>query len=757
MWRRLAPPLLGWISLTGCEARLDLVRAGRASVPDAFQQAAFAPFSWLGNSAAGGAGRALQQRVSDLFVAPDGTVFTYADRRSTNTRGQILRSGAFVGRLEGDGEGGQSITSDGALLYADQRHDDGPRVARFDLAGGPVGQALALDPGVEVGGLAVSRGELFVADRRGGRVLVFAADATGRATPARSWEVPGAGEMAFDHGGLLWVVQERDEARRGRVRAFDRRGVAVADGVIEDVEDPRDVAVDPRNRLLVAEAGGAHQIRIYGGLAGRPRLEGTFGAAQGVFAAPAGRLEPGRLHEPNAVGADAAGNLYVNSAAGGFSSSVESFDAGGRPLWSVHAHGYLFDAAVLDPEIEGVAYGRAHRYRLDFTQPPGHEATAVGFLRDLPRTDPLEESPFHVVPLGVRRIGGRRFLLTADNGRGAVGFYRLPDGATEGELARPALVLRRGSVTRLWRDDDGDGRVDAGEWASEPQPSDGWVIWADDAGNLWTGGNRGSFTVFRQAGLDARGAPVYPAERRQAVAVPAPFGPDGVRRVFHLPREEALFVAGFTAERPYVAGADPSLVGTTLARYAAPFSPGGPRLVWSARIDDGPVPGPPRAMDVVGRFAFLGHTDRGLVVVRDLDEGGRIVATFAPPTGGVLLHTEGLKAFRIASGEHVVFVQDSLWGRVSMHRWNPRAPAGLVATRAAGGIAVDWTAPVEGRPAGYVVFRSTESRRNYARVTPAPIEGPPFQDAAPPPGPAFYRVAALYGGEEAVSYEVAAP
>lgn len=760
-----APLLLG--TLVACEQPLDIVRAGAPPEPDRFSQAAWSPVSWLGQSGDGHDGVSwLQQRISDVFVSSDGAVYTYSDERSTASRAQILRGGRLVAHLQdAASNGGHSITVDGATALVDE-YEGGPHIARYDAtSGAPLANGgLVLPEGTRVEGLLVFGGELYVSDGAHDQVLVFGNRVVGAASPTRSFPVDGPGELAVDAAGRIWIARPRRGTRVGMVQAVDAGGRAIAGAAITDVDDPRDVACDSfaalPSRLVVADAGSTRQVRIYDLSGGAPVAVAPLGSPGGAMAPPTpGRLAADRFVEPNAVGVDAAGNLVVNDAQAGYGSQLAAFDATLHRTWSASALGFVFDSAVLDPEDETRAYAHAHRYDLDWTAPtPESLGTAVGLLRDPARFDALETAAYGA-PLAVRRMFGARFLFMTDNGRRQLAIYRLPDDGS-GELMRPVARLDRGSG-RWWRDLNTDGRMSDDEFdVTKLDGTDGEVIWVDDAGGFWTGASDGKLTAWTATGVDASGAPVYPAQARRQITVPPPFANEGVRRLFYIAAQDVLYVAGFTADRPATPGTDMTVAGTTLARYAHPFSTRSPAPDWSASLDDAAAPGVdpevPRALDVSGRYLFAVLTN-GIAIVRDLEQHAHVVS-YLTSARGSFLHTEGAKAFTRRNGELVLFVQDSFAGRITTHRWNPHAPSDVVARLSDGGVVMlSWRGPVEGPTRGYIVYRSSEPRRGYRRVNDLPLAATEYVDHPVAAGAAWYRVSAVGAdGVESLSYEVAA-
>jgi hypothetical protein len=745
--------------------------------------------TWLGNTfPADDDRRAVQRTISDLFVLPDGTVLSYSYFKGGGYRAVLWKDGERVGRLGSGAGGGNSITSDGTYIYVDDYlAASGRRIARFALDGAGTDVAFPLPATAEARGLVVHDGALYVSDAVNHELLVF--DLAKPGPPARRFAVQRPGELAVDGEGRLWVVQERPGAAssllatapgEAAILAFEpKTGRPIADRAIRDVVDPRDVTIDPRGRLWVADAGQDYQLRVYAmGPSGAPALEATFGDKGGIFSGTPGEVAAGKLNQPNAVGVDAAGNVYVNSAMRGLGARLEAYAPDGRRRWEVTAVGATYDGAAPDPGADGDVYGKAFRFRLDFAQPVARQWRLVGFTegsflhdRVPPDDDKERDSPLSIV-WGVRRVGGRPIVFTTQTGGHAIlAAYR----RAAGELLAPCAIFGKrgggswppgqpGSGTPwLWRDADGDGRFDPGEIApagSAAFTGDDWH--ADDTGAIWIGGAAGELLRLRAEGLDPHGCPAWDATRRDVYKLPEPFDKTGVQSVAYEPATDTMLLTGYSPAFPKPAsGPDGGYAGRMMARFSRFTDPARRQKAWEVPFEWNVTPGgTPHNVSLTGRYLFVGYETGAVVRVHELD-AGKLVALLEPRAPVVAATDNGsVSAGLRPNGEYLAFMDEGIYRKVIVYRWHPGAPQRLQATAAAGRVTLSWAQPIEGAPATFHVYRSRTGPSGYVRLTSLPQSGTTYEDADAQRGLRYqYRVAVTPGAASArpiFSYEVTA-
>ena len=184
--------------------------------------------SWIGNTFSGGDAGWVPQDVQDIFVAPDGTVYTtvgWEEHRGNIAAfrdGQLVQQTAHWKSGGSDRLVGQTITANGThIFYATGTpggHDGKltgtflARRERADIASRKFERRVEV--GVRIHGVCASEERVFAACADG-LVRVFDVDLS----PLGQWSAPAPGEMALDGRGNLWVIDSADRV----VRRFRRR------------------------------------------------------------------------------------------------------------------------------------------------------------------------------------------------------------------------------------------------------------------------------------------------------------------------------------------------------------------------------------------------------------------------------------------------------------------------------------------------------------------------------------------------------
>lgn len=600
--------------------------------------------SWIGNTLGGEVVPCLpyhkhvQISADDVYVAPDGTVYTDTNWDENGYEAGFYRDGDVRGALEelshgwGRGGGG-AVTANGRYVYAamTQSGDDGAnkefnanglrqypdpktlwygvrrfgrdgRAAPFKTGLGWKNDMLLVNrteqdakghyPDLSVRGLAADARRLYVSDPAHGQVRVFDAETL---APLTSWPCDRPGKLALGTAGRLWALQSGKGPDR-RVLCLDTRTGAALPRQISGPAgwDPQGLAADRLGHVLVADSGPDQDIKIYSVKSSlRTRtLMRTFGVRGGVLAAPPGVVGAQRFNMPVGVGLDRRGNVYVysrGSVAGG-GSVIEGYAPSGARLWRLLGLEFI-DCAEPDPASESDVYTKEEHFVMDYARPAGRQWTYRGYTvnrfryPDDPRLHTGATSVF------VRRIAGKRFLFTTDMYSSALAVFRFGSG-TDGETAIPAAMFAKKHYAPedksvwpktqppkgewLWHDASGDGKMQADEFALPGTGKDAPDGWG------WSVDSRGS--VWQASDRDGLrefpclGLDAHGSPRYSYASLkttPMPAPFVELCRAEYVPETDTMFLGGYTTERPH-AGGEWGTVGTEVVRYDG-WSRGNPR------------------------------------------------------------------------------------------------------------------------------------------------------------------------------------
>jgi hypothetical protein len=708
---------------------LTAAAAGAAELP--------CDVSWIGNDWGGNPAWVLQD-VDDLFVAPEGDVFTHVDWEEGG--GNVMRfdrGGAWQGaamHTHGWGYcGGEAVAANakyvfiaqwvenerGHLVDADTWPPDGfrwwgvSRRLRADAAkpapfeggkGGRKGDTLKgcfkvvterpADEAETIRGLWATETELFVAVKREGVVRVYDAETLAE---KRSWRMARPDRMAMDANGTLWLLLAPEDEKGGawELAGVDADGKTRARMAFGTEVWPTDLAVDARGRLLVSDAGVAQQILLFDGLAeGRPRACGTFGERFGIFGGPVpGRVGERRFNRPRGVGCDAAGNLYVASGGGtgGGGTVLESYAPDGALRWR-RCGLFFVDLPDLGAADGTVVWSKEERFTLDLAKPAGIQAGYAAYTvnpwkyPDDPRIHIWSANAWFLT------VRGRPLLFVSNMGQDILEVFRF-NPKTDGETAIPAALFAKRKVrtqTReewprgapaagawCWRDRNGDGAMQAGEFEAVAREGGGCVF-VDGEATVWrVFKEEASGAVFK--GFAADGVPAWGWEAPRRV--PRPGEVSELRRFKVDPARDLAAFGGDSGEDKHQHWKP---MGPAVAVYRDVLK-GAPARLWSAVLpygkgSKGHESAEPMSFEIAGDYLFVCYT-RGLreegvkwafVKVYGLTDG-RFVGNLVPErvTGelGLLDLEDSLRVHRLRDGSYLLFLEDDYKAKSVMMRW----------------------------------------------------------------------------------------
>lgn len=658
--------------------------------------------SWIGNTFGGGS-KWVQNQISAMYVASDGTVYTNSVWDEAGREAGIYKDGDAIGKasnLHGWGRlGGEAVTANSKYLYIAMAQgaldwtvpQDYPPsktewycVRRYNLSGEPAPFAggrgydrsmLIVSTSGQVTGLANVGNELYVSDSGTKRIRVYDSETM---TELRSWSVDRPKQIAVDTQSNLWILQAKDASNPPKILHYSKTGTLLSQK-ITDVVDPTALAIDPQGRLLVAENGDRQQVLIYD-ISGTPKLIGTFGTQCGIYSGTRGEVGELKLNGLTGVGTDKAGNIYVsNDGFGGSGTDLRKFSPLGKMQWQLLGLQFV-DNADADPGTDGLdVFTKHEHFVMDYSKSNGEESTYKGYTIDKFRypDDPRLHNETHsAASVFVRRIEGKRFLYLTGMFAHQISVYRF-----DGEIAVPCAIFARDHSTWptnqpatgswLWHDKNGDGSIQSNEYESLGAEDDsiwGWEV--DSNGDVWQASESGAIGHYPVQGLDTYGTPIYNAASSEKIPMPAPF--NKLLRIKYYPDTDVMYLGGYTVDRPHT-GEEWGIVGTEIVRYDNWTKH--KTLRWRINLPYDPKANPMliiKAMDVAGDRVFAVDSRKAEVYVYDTGTGAFVTKLIpgievAGETGWVDI-PYALRAYRRANGEYVVFVEEDAKAKVIMYR-----------------------------------------------------------------------------------------
>ncbi len=567
----------------------------------------------------------------------------------------------------------------------------------------------------------------------------------------------------------------RQSAVPGAVIKFSPNGERLA--VISEVTNPLAIALDPaHDRLLVFDSSPAQQIVAFTGLAGTPRVDTRFGdggrfGRKGGLPGAQGRLGDQLFDQARGLGVDARGNLIVFNVGGsGMSQSrLESYAPGGKLNWRMVGMAFL-DSADVDPGAPEEAWSCTAHYRRDPSGPDGDGWRLLGTSLDKTRfPDDPRANGGGAQTLGVRRIGGQRFLFTTTQGGSPVSVFRFD--AANGFNGIPCAYLSGlhssrewpphqppGGGLTLWRDASGDGQFQAAEFTKASDLSM-LPVTVDAAGNLWYLLERKSISVLDAGSLDAHGVPAWSFATARHLAWPAAFADPALgslRRIAVAPDGKSLVAFGFTKDLPSVVGHNMPL-GRLAVRYAIegtalrethrtvlPYDVN----LQNAKGDQGYV------ATTAGDYIFVGYEQRMTVLVykaATLELVGRI--DIGPQSQTPIFDGPPELIVSQRGADYELFMPQYTGNATTVVAWNPSdpaplpAPSQLTVLRNNASNTVSWTASAEAT--NYRVQRRVigpDGWSSWKDQVELPATLVTWTDPAPPTRTSAYRLQA-HGSE----------
>lgn len=668
--------------------------------------------AWVGNSFGGGP-KWVQNGLGAIAVDRDGTVYANSYWDEAGREAGVYRAGDVVGAMQdthGWGHlGGEAVALDDQYVYLAMQHgNEGgglkpPRYPPKDIVWkgvvrrkrdgshapfpggiGDYGDLLLVSAGDAkskercVKGLAASRGELFVSDALTDFVRVYR---TSDMTEVRHWEVRSPSDIAVS-GEHVWVIRGDATKAQATIIQYTREGKPTGKA-ISGIDEPLGLCVDAQGRVLVADNGPRQQVLIFDVSGASPKLVDALGEEHGVYAGPVrGKTGPNRLCGPNCVGVDAKGNIVVGCSTPALGTVLRMYSPSHELVWELLGLEFV-DVADADPKSDGTQlYTPEGHYLL---KPDGW--SWEGFTLD-PFTSPddprLRFKHTQNAAL-IRYMEGRKFLILRGMWQSVLAFYRF-----DGEIARPCTIIASKRITNgdwefpgqpiegawIWRDLNGDARMQANEYLKDESGSIGGEFWAssvDERGDVWQGMTKGVIRRFRFGGLDARGYPIYSRSPKlySERQIPPPI--DFLLRAEYVPDTETMYLSGHTPEHPKPPQSSFGLVGTDLLRYDS-WNSRSPRVRWHITLPgltDGNLKGA-AALCVEANRIFVVMGQSAEVRVYDTETGDYVGSMKPGPEvhgeSGWIDFRDAIRARKLSNGDYLVMVEDDAKGKTIVYR-----------------------------------------------------------------------------------------
>jgi len=670
--------------------------------------------TWLGNTFGGGSNW-VQNFAEELCVLPDGTCVVGSFWDEAGREVGLYKNGQPVVKLDHTHmRGGKAVAASGQyVFYANTSvREDQPEVkageARrdkpicyFGVSRWTLDGKVAPFPGggtrfknmavfreapdnhdLIARGLATDGKSLLIADTTGNRIRVLDLETM---QPVRDFAAEKPERLALDAAGNVWTIQSGGE----KILSF------TADGKPRDIAVPlpaksvaTSLAFAPDGRLVVTDNGPRQQVLFFDVRPSTAKLVDTFGEEGGMFAGPhPGRVGPMRLAGPTGAGFDAAGNFYVTCNVPHGGTVLRAFTPKRKLKWEVLGLEFL-DVADAQPASDGRDLFTADdRYTFDPKAPPGQGWRWVAHTLDPFRfPDDLRlHQPVLQCATSVRVLGGKTFLCQRGMWQGVLGFYRV-----DGDLTVPCAVLSSEPIKAeksdwrpdgqpaqgrfFWRDSNGNGRFDAGEYTPTEGPTgEYWASNVDARGDIWQAGRDTGIWRWRFTGLDAHHNPQHDP-KPDHWPMPAPF--NDLLRTEYDPATDTMYLTGQTKDHP-VSGGEWGTAGTVLACFDHWTRE--PKLRYRVNLPYTPDKMFMEAFHVAGDLAFFVDCKQANVLVHD-NHTGQWLGTMKPGPevsgeSGWTDFCDSLRAVQLKSGDYLVFVEEDWKAKTMVYRLeNPLRP-----------------------------------------------------------------------------------
>jgi hypothetical protein len=545
------------------------------------------------------------------------------------------------------------------------------------------------------------------------------------------------GPLIADRNGLLWVI--RRSGNPYSISTVTGNFLTTTDNVITFAAGVKASSLfydSTTHQLWVFDRGPDHNVKVYD-LAnltvtgGHTTVLKTYGVRGGCFSqnqsggSVLGYTWPPRFTGPLGGGLDGSGNFYFVDAPVADSETTPPMGqqtgtavlkyaanpaAGAAPVWQLYGN-HIGDTADYDPADPGTAYSLLSAYSVDYQNATfGKGWSYLGSTLDA-LTYPADPRDItQSSGMCVRRFGSPSVLYLYSfwgANQGAAGgnfYYNRQAPSQSGKVFIPSgrMTFDTGTARTLLYDTTQKAFVQKEQWPQDaPYPNSSF----DAQGNLYVtylggGSTPGKFRKFFVQPVDSFGNPQYLYASSNLYNAPFPFN-DGstgtLGRLFWDPAAQELYLAGWTAAHPGVAGGDWG--GPVLCKYSwdGISDPRGLNPLWTVTG----LPANParseeqvRAVQAAGDYVFVcagqlfppgdGSLGGGWLIFAYRRSDGGLATTIdsstvqggVPKVGGFsavgfMDTTHPFNVRQRPSGEYVMFLEDDNGGKVWLVRWTP--------------------------------------------------------------------------------------
>eukprot|EP01084_Bolivina_argentea_P071391 129827_1 len=342
--------------------------------------------------------------INDMWVSPDGTVYTTCIWDENGRPGSIWKDGKFMGLLQFNANqfGGLAVTGyydnnlNENVIFAGNGggstpaskifkfHQDGSSF-NFDGSNSNTFNPTTSTQNTTVYGLAANSKYLIVSDPNNNRIVIYDSN-TGKLQTQFAFQRPS--DIAIDSNQNLWIIQASFSFGGYPINVPNKYygpstiqkwsisgqylGVNITD-LVEPASVDIQILKNGVERLLITDFGPTQQVSAYIGLnASTVHLDytfynnGTFGYSAYNNGSDSGdmTISPQSLYRLAAAGGDSNGNLYVNCGGpyprGDYESGTDlrSFNANSDINWWIYGKAFVImgDVDPLDPTMFYTGY-----------------------------------------------------------------------------------------------------------------------------------------------------------------------------------------------------------------------------------------------------------------------------------------------------------------------------------------------------------------------------------------------------------------